>query len=188
MSEYAKTVFEQFWLHARHQELQRLTFTSVYSAIVAGAFAFLGSEISDLQSRVYLSIGMTILSILGFFLMHAWRIPFIVYSRLAEIVMIKKWEMEHYKRFGEYDKLVNASLVFHLFYVLLASLFFSIFLLTFPEAYPGVHILNLSLDRTYVSMVGFFVVFLALCLVYTKVFRPVEDKVKGMLRKKFKSN
>ena len=41
--ENLRRVYEQYWLHARHQEVQRLWFTNIYSMIVAGTFAYFGA-------------------------------------------------------------------------------------------------------------------------------------------------
>ena len=59
--ENLRKIYEQYWLHARHQETQRLWFTNIYAVIAAGVFAYLG-HVEDYTIKVTL---LTFLTILG---------------------------------------------------------------------------------------------------------------------------
>jgi hypothetical protein len=54
---------QQNWLHARHLENQRLTFTNLYAAIVAAVLAFMGQN--GIDKNVYLVWFLLIFSIFG---------------------------------------------------------------------------------------------------------------------------
>lgn len=121
-------VYEQYWLHARHQETQRLSFTNIYAIIVAGVFAFLGViyklEITDeydyLPLKVLLIIFLLILSLFGYLLVLTWNYPFVLYSRLAEKLSKHEWDLpKPFLRFEnkEYKKsIIRATTLFILFY------------------------------------------------------------------------
>jgi hypothetical protein len=123
-----KGIYEQYWLHARHQETQRLWFTNVFAVIVAGVFAYMGKSNDDTYD-VYLLLFLTILSILGYFLTHAWNIPFVIFTRLAEKMAIIEWDLPRdYQRFTKYGdikyrKPVSASKMIMIFYSLMISVF-----------------------------------------------------------------
>ena len=115
--QHLEKVYEQYWLHARHQENQRLWFTNIYAVIVAGLLAYIGVFQKNLglfpipYSRVWtyspieivLVLFLTILSILGYVATHSWNIPFAIFSRLAEEIAVCEWGLPaQYQRFSRY--------------------------------------------------------------------------------------
>lgn len=132
MSDSAEAVFEQYWLHARHQELQLLTFTSIYSAIVSGALVYEDSQFGNLQSRLFISLAIMIISVLGFFLTFNYEFAFTKFSRLAE--QIKKDQLgsrlKIYDPFAlKYAKLkghFEGYKIIYYFYITMATLFTAI--------------------------------------------------------------
>jgi hypothetical protein len=78
-------IYEQYWLHARHQENQRLSFTNIYAVIVTGVFAFLGIiyqiESDNLNTnnfwllKISLLIFLIILSSFGYIMVLTWTYP-----------------------------------------------------------------------------------------------------------------
>jgi hypothetical protein len=141
--ENLKTVYEQYWLHARHQEVQRLWFTNVFAVIVAGVFAYLGNS-PDGAYSIYLLFFLMVLSILGYFLTHAWNIPFVIFTRLAEKIAIFEWNLpKEYQRFTKYGKIeyrkpVSASKMIMIFYSLMIAIFGMMFItkLIHNSSYP----------------------------------------------------
>ncbi len=113
-----RTVYEQYWLHARHQESQRLWFTNVYAVVVAGVFAYFGG-IQRIDQLLLLFL--VFLSILGYLMTYSWNVPFAIYSRLAELISIREWHLpEYYQRFTMYKKKkVRAGRIFIVFYSLM---------------------------------------------------------------------
>lgn len=99
-----RKIYEHYWLHARHQETQRLSFTNIYVLIVVGVFAYLG-YIENYMIKVSLLTFLTILSLFGYLMTHSWNIPFVIYSRLAEEIAICEWNLpEKYQRFSKSKK------------------------------------------------------------------------------------
>lgn len=117
-----RKVYEQYWLHARHQENQRLWFTNVYVVLVAGIFAYFGGiQRIDPFPLIFLLI----LSTLGYAMTYSWNVPFTIYSRLAELISIREWHLpEYYQRFTMYNKKkVRAGRIFIAFYSVMIGLF-----------------------------------------------------------------
>lgn len=138
--ENLRKVYEQYWLHARHQETQRLWFTNIYAVIVAGVFAYFGVIEECYAIKILLLIFLTILSLFGYLMTHSWTIPFVIFSRLAEEIAICEWNLpEKYQRFTKYGKgykyykyigfgkkiamRISAARAFMLFYSLMIGVF-----------------------------------------------------------------
>jgi hypothetical protein len=142
-------VYEQYWLHARHQEIQRLWFTNIYAMIVAGVFAYLGL-IEEHLTKILILIFLTILSLFGYLMAHSWNLPFVIFSRLAEEIAICEWNLpEKYQRFSKYGKgyeyhkyigfgkniamRTSAARVFMLFYSLMIGIFGALIVQTIDD-------------------------------------------------------
>ena len=95
----AREIFAQYWLHVRHQELQRLTFTSIYAAIVAGTLAYLAAIEMPFPFSILPMIFLMILSLLGILVVIAWRIPFLEYMLKARKILQKYG----FKEFNPYE-------------------------------------------------------------------------------------
>jgi len=92
---YLKIQYEQLWEHARHQELQRLTFTNIYAIIVAGVFAsVLLARDENVQTavvgfdsphvRFFLFVFLTFLSLFGLYITDAWNKSFAFYREIIK--------------------------------------------------------------------------------------------------------
>jgi hypothetical protein len=177
MANGIEKVYEQYWLHARHQENQRLWFTNIYAVIVAGILAYLGAiyklgngnNSTFFISAIILFIFLTILSIFGYLITLAWNIPFVIYSRLAEEISIKKWNLDpEFRRFTKYKKGYNfnkprwmrASDIFVAFYSLMTGVSISFFSYLF-----------FNLDRVYVSLI-LIIIWISMCFIYTHIYTP----------------
>ena len=177
-----RLVYQQYWEHARHQERQRLTFTSIYGALLAGALAFIGSSISE-PARLGILWGLLFVSILGFLLCHFWRIPFLWFTRLAEQMLLREFKLEKYRRFIEEEtktKFGSASAVFHFFYILTTTLF--VFLLC-TEYVKSFGFVNPELVSLMISLI----VLLALILIYDLFFKKREKQVEKKIQDRFSS-
>lgn len=148
-----RKIYEHYWLHAMHQETQRLSFTNIYVVIVVGAFAYLG-YVENYIIKVSLLTFLTILSLFGYLMTHSWNIPFVIFSRLTEEIAICEWNLpEKYQRFNKYKKgyefykgigfgkisiRVSAARLFMAFYSLMIGIFGA---LTFQIIHklPGYH-------------------------------------------------
>ena len=136
--ENLRKIYECYWLHAMHQETQRLWFTNIYAVIVAGVFAYF-SYIESNIVKVFILIFLTILSLFGYLITQSWNIPFVIFSRLAEEIAICEWRLPNkYLRFAEYNKgykfckgigfwkismRISAARLFMAFYSLMVSFF-----------------------------------------------------------------
>lgn len=91
----AKTVFEQYWLHARHVENQRLWITNILVILFGALLSFMA------QAGViwYISAFGLLLALFGLLMVHALRVPFLRYSRMAEAIMAAELGMGKYRRF-----------------------------------------------------------------------------------------
>ncbi|PNX47920.1 MAG: hypothetical protein BV456_10380 [Thermoplasmata archaeon M8B2D] len=100
-----RKIYEQYWLHARHVENERLWFTNIYAVIVAGFLAYLGVVENNNPINLILIFFLLILSLFGYIITQAWNIPFVIFSRLAEEIAICEWKLpEEYRRFTKYSK------------------------------------------------------------------------------------
>lgn len=102
--ENLRTMFEQYYEHARHQELQRTGFATILGAILA---AIISQYINlppqnDLKFAVFV-VGW-LLSIIGFCLMYTWSRPFFRHYVLSEMIILKKWGEEKYSRLSSHQR------------------------------------------------------------------------------------
>jgi len=103
--ENLRKVYEQYWLHARHQESQRLWFTNIYVVLVAGVFAYFGIIEEHYAIKILMLIFLMILSLFGYLVIYSWNLPFVIYSRLAEEISICEFSLpKKYQRFTKYGK------------------------------------------------------------------------------------
>lgn len=172
--ENLRRVYEQNWLHARHVENERLWFTNIYAVVMAGSLALMSEK-----GLIWpLATFLLVLSLLGFFMCHALRMPFIRHSRISEIILRREWQLKDYSGFyprtkqpedkleksGEVRKGVSLNEVFYVFYML--GTFVSAILLMQAIDFPP--ILQILL--------GIFV-FGVLLLLRMCWFKKVEDRL-----------
>lgn len=76
-----EVIYEQYWAHCRHQEVQRLSFTQIYSVLVAGVLAFLTAqkELNPLL-EILVYFFLSTLTILGYFIVYSPNIPFVIFQ------------------------------------------------------------------------------------------------------------
>lgn len=171
-------IYEQYWLHARHQEVQRLWFTNIYAMIVAGAFAYFGA-VKGFSTP--LLVFLTLLSILGYLVAYSWNIPFTIFSRLAEEIAVREWNLpKDYRRFTKYrrgyefSKIVSANIVFIGFYSLMTGIFVGLLFLQ----------TNLKVCIQFTSVI-ILVVFLVLVGCYKFYLKPKSiDKIQKDFEKR----
>lgn len=144
--ENLRRVYEQYWLHARHQETQRLWFTNIYAVIVAGVFAYFGAVKGHSTIETPLLIFLMVLSLFGYLMTYSWNIPFTIFSRSAEEIAIREWDLpEEYQRFTKYREgyeyhkriglgkisiRISSGRVFMGFYSLMMGVFIALFFQT----------------------------------------------------------
>lgn len=97
-------IFDQHYSHSRHQETQRLTFTTILTAVLGAIVTFTGSNFANslgAQSNSLFILIFTIgwaLSFIGFILMYTWNKPFIRHYTLAEMIVVYKWNLRELSR------------------------------------------------------------------------------------------
>jgi|GEM_PF-673654 len=167
-----RKVYEQCWLHARHNENERLWFTNIYALVVGGALAFM----SQAGLNWYIPSFLIGFSLIGLLMCHALRIPWIKYSRMAEIIMRREWQLADYSVIyprdeqastygsGETKKRFSLHGAFCLFYMFM----FALSVIFLVQAVGCKHIIGNSIAGA-VSFAGIF-------LVYRKVLVRIEEK------------
>ncbi len=103
----ARAVYEQYWLHARHVELEMWLFNSFYAVLVGGVAAVLSADIQGITIaiKVIVAVLAFVISLLGFLLTYSLRIPFLKFILLAELIAINELGLkESYRRFFKKGK------------------------------------------------------------------------------------
>lgn len=98
-SENLRKMFEQYWLHSRHLENERLWFTNIYAVVWAASLGFMSQQGRSIELTIFLLF----LSYLGMLLCHSLRLPFIRHTRLAEIILRKEWQLKKYSFWYQRD-------------------------------------------------------------------------------------
>lgn len=145
-----RTVFEQHWLHARHVENERLWFTNIYALTVGGLLAFTYGKAEDASFSPWpwqILVAILLLSLLGLFMSHSMRIPFLRHHTLAQVIQLKEWGLpytDEYKLEADKDKIVctrraaklwSLSGVFHLLYIFISAFSSAFIALSFTNSY-----------------------------------------------------
>lgn len=179
--EDTRIIYEQYWLHARHVQNERLWFTNIYAIIVAGSFAIMGlTEISTAIKLAIVSF-LFILSIIGFCLVYTLRIPFLKFALRTELIAINEFNLkDEYRRFfpkeGEIfskDKLFDMPDIFEFFYSLMSSI--TIFLLIS------------TMGKVVLALVAAIIVFIILFLIiYLLIFREYLLQIPEDIKNKIK--
>ena len=138
-------VYEQYWLHARHQEVQRLWFANIYAVIVAGIFAYFGAIKDITIDSAPLLVFVILFSLLAYTVTYSWNIPFTIFTRLAEEIAVREWSLqEDYRRFTKYKKgykyqkriggmEASANTAFMAFYSLMTGVFSALLVQLFTD-------------------------------------------------------
>jgi hypothetical protein len=117
-------VFEQNWEHARHVEIQRLNFTSIYGAIVAGTLALGLREDTSLVQRIMLLFVLLIISIFGFFMTLKWNSEFRNHIKKIDLMVSDpRINLKHYMGLPLSIK-PKVRWIFSLFYATLGALWY----------------------------------------------------------------
>lgn len=174
-------VYEQYWLHARYQETQRLWFTNVYALIITGVFAYLATSGLDNSLKVILLMFLTLLSLFGYLLTYSWNLPFTEFSRLAELIAINEWNLaEDYQRFSSYKKKIRANRLFVGFYSLMLGAFAA---LLFQTVYK---MSNSGIPDWVIIVIGLIVFlgfYLFYCFCLEKPINKIQEEFEGKIKK-----
>jgi heme/copper-type cytochrome/quinol oxidase subunit 3 len=84
-------VYNQRWLHARHQESQRLTFTSIF-VLIFGGILTVSLQFESLDLKLILLIFLAFLSFFGMLIIDRWNQSFI-HNREFVREIHKKWNI-----------------------------------------------------------------------------------------------
>lgn len=110
----------QNWSHCRHLENERLTFTGIYSGILAGTLAILGG--ANFESNLYLLWFLLIFSVLGIFLCYKTTREFD--NHMNKIKCIKtELNLENYlgvptESSSIISRIIRVRYIIYLFYIL----------------------------------------------------------------------
>ncbi len=172
-----KTIYEQYWLHARHVADERLWFTNIYILVVVGILIFLQID-QPLFIRLGVIVFVLLLSVAGFLMCHSLTVHFITYSRTAELIQINEWDAS-YRQFYPKDgkrltsKIGSLNFAFYFLYILVSSIFVSLLFC------------NLRVDTLYTITSGV-VTFIVLLLIWKQYFKKYEDELPKILKERYK--
>jgi hypothetical protein len=128
--ELIKSIFEQQWLHVRHVENERLWFTNIYAAIMAGVLAFIskGSEETSFEFYMPLLLFLILLSVIGIIVIMRLGLAF--YQHAAYVLVIAetfrvgqyveclwRWRVYQKKKRSFWDAIFTVASMFLLFYM-----------------------------------------------------------------------
>lgn len=179
-----KEMYTQYCESARHVENERLEFTKMYVLIVTGVFVLVTNTILD---AAYVWAFLLFLTILGFFVSHLTRIDHILFSRNAEIMAIKEFELPTIYQFyyTEQNKdvslgnwrgiLGSMSFMFHSFYILMTGLFTFLLSKSIINIFCASNIINFIVSLT---------VIIVMYILYFAVFRKKENDIAKELKNK----
>ena len=174
--ENARVVFEQYWLHARHVENHRLWLTNLFVIIFAG---LLGCMAFIEQTSSYIPLAGFILSLIGLFSIHATRVPFLRFSRMAETITALELGLGEYRRFFQQeagslketkDKFWSLHRTFIIFYCLAGGGWAALFTHSYISSWG-------------ILCVIFIIIAAALYSIYKVTFWKKELKVEEELKK-----
>ncbi len=177
--ENLQTVYEQYWLHARHVANERLWFTNVYVLIVASTLAFMATSQGSMIN-LWLLVFLLIFSTIGFFICHSIVVHFIIYSRITELILINEWNLPYRLFFPEKEQRITAKIglnfAFYLLYMLMSSIFASLL------------VQNLGIFPISISIGVAVVMFVALFVIYRLNFRRTESRIETGFKERITSN
>jgi hypothetical protein len=128
--ELIKSIFEQQWLQLRHVESERLWFTNIYAAIMAGVLAFIskGGEETPFEFYMPLLLFLVLLSVIG--IVVVIRLGLAFYQHAAYVLVIAeafgvgkyveslwRWKVYQKKKRSFRDAIFTVASMFLLFYM-----------------------------------------------------------------------
>lgn len=102
---FLTTCMEQHLEHLRHIENERISFTSMYMALVAGVYAFIFSEDNNKLVMVLLLFGLIFLGSIVLYLLFKWKWAFNHHRKS----MIKDYELLRKHLFNYEDGCVDCE-------------------------------------------------------------------------------
>lgn len=129
--ELIKSIFEQNWLQVRHVESERLWFTNIYAAIMAGVLAFIGRGVEEASFSFYvpLLLFLILLSVIGVIVVLRLNLAF--YQHAAYVLIIAeaygvgkyaeslwRWKVYGKTKRNLRDALFTVASMFLLFYLI----------------------------------------------------------------------
>ena len=129
--DFYKTMYHEFWEHARHSETEMWKFTEIYIIVIGAILASvggLGGNQEFMMIPLVLSAFGFAISILGLFVVYTLRIPFIRFTGMAELIGEKFGIEEPLTRFLRTskdgittDKKIGLSDLLGYFYCIMAT-------------------------------------------------------------------
>lgn len=166
---------EDCWEHARHQELQRLSFTRIYSILAIGTLAYLSSEggvITDSldYSKTILLVFLLMFSILGYFLICSWNVAFAKFKANALLIAKEYLQLPNdIRKIYAFKKGTSISLLWVIFYSIMINLFLILLILNLlPQETAN----SLKSNFFWLMLAGL-MIFCLLMYVYEKYFVKV---------------
>jgi|WetSurMetagenome_2_1015567.scaffolds.fasta_scaffold61133_3 hypothetical protein len=118
--DYSKNLrffYDQSWHHARHQEMQRLKFTALFTALFGVVLTF-SANVPTHEEKIAIYVFLAILSIFGIFIIDRWNEAFLKYrAKVRNIHTL--WNISDGIETGEKKfTSVRAAIIYPLFYFL----------------------------------------------------------------------
>lgn len=92
-------VYEQYWWHARHVEVQMWSYTRIWALVLTGIFTLIGTDLPG-EAKGAVALFGALLSGLGFFVVYSLRVPFLAFALTSEAMAINEFGLPlRYRRF-----------------------------------------------------------------------------------------
>lgn len=81
----AEIVYDQYWNHVRHVEEEMWAYTRIWALIITAVFTVLGASVPT-EAKLGAAFFGVIMSVLGFFIVYALRVPFLDFFLTTELI------------------------------------------------------------------------------------------------------
>jgi len=178
-----KTAFEQNWEHARYVLMERMGFTSIYAAIMAGVLAFISQSGKSIATYIPLIVLLIMFSIMGLIVTIKLNLEFHQHITYA-IEIAKVLKLENYMGIplGMYGRIRGKKLLPSLFSVsAMFLLFYLLSLFTLIALIAHVFI-NLSISIALIIFLLFaFLLFLIIYEWQRRKYDAIDEEVKRQI-------
>jgi hypothetical protein len=121
-NENYQIVYENYWNHARHVEIERLSFIAGTVVMIAGAINVLGKNVVD-EYKLLICLGMAVFMVFGIFILYSLRAPFLRFIKIANCVAEQELKIDAKYLNLKSSKGIRFSYVLMIFYAFTGSIF-----------------------------------------------------------------
>ncbi|OPZ44988.1 MAG: hypothetical protein BWY93_00140 [Euryarchaeota archaeon ADurb.BinA087] len=173
-SDHTSKVYEQYWLHLRHQELQRIHFTSAFALIFGVVLTFTIDGTTSTQKQAIL-LFLAFLSIVGLMLVQRWNFSYIHYREMANKIQ-EDWKIQDLNIWNREPEIAKKSIIFK---VPASSVYISFYAFCFGLC-VGLFMLAIEIPLIYSIILPSFIAIL-LILFFTKMAFEYRHEIREII-------